>query len=297
MKTGKWLPASRIRRRLVLITLLCCLGFAGRAQIIFGGILDSAIDRAGHKYCLRSIAVNDTVRADTGSVVTNTVASCSSGYFQLFLEPGSGMENSANPTHMARRNVLCRVLYDLSRFIHSPLTASGNKVNVWVRNPASVPGASGLGYATSFFTVPNNPALSGIADNAAWSTIHSGGDAYLNLQPTSFFSHPGNICFHMVAAFDFSSYLWNTNLNAAPATTEFDLYTVVLREMAHALGLSSEIAANGSSLLGANYPYYSRFDQLLAAHSGIPLLANVIDLRVLSVKRIYLRQNKHVIYV
>jgi predicted DNA-binding transcriptional regulator YafY len=31
--------------------------------------------------------------------------------------------------------------------------------------------------------------------------------------------------------------------------------------------------------------------------AGVPIIGNVIDLRVLSVKRIYLRQNKHVIYV
>ena len=271
----------------VVSILLSCIAKQSRAQdstsgyphynvfITPGGFFDTVLDRLGNKYPLFSIAVNDTLRGHDGGIVSNKISTCSSGYFQLFFEPGSELENDTDASDIARRAVICRVLYDLSKFIHSPLTDSGNKINVWIRNSANVHGASGLGYATSFFAVPNRSSISGIADNVAWTTIHAGRDAYLNLAPHSAFpASTAGTCFHVIAAFNFDDYSWHTDLSSPPGMTEFDMYTVVLREMAHALGLASEIAADGSSLLGSDYPYYSRYDQNLRSHSGVALLSH-----------------------
>jgi uncharacterized protein YjdB len=248
---------------------------SGIHHIIFspGGILDKVVDRSGHQYDLQAIAINDTLRGDssTASIVT----SCTAGYFQLFLEPGCGMENSSDPVHMARRNVLCRMLGDMSQFVRSPLSVTNGKVNIWIRKKSNVPGASGTGYATSFFNVAASSTIGGIADNTAWLTINSGKDAYEGVAPTHWFPIANRTFFHVIATFDFDSYSWHTDMSTAPGSSEYDLYTVALRELTHALGMASEIAGDGTSLLGSNYNYYSRYDRFLKTHSGIPLLMHL----------------------
>ena len=261
-----------LRHILLLLTVLFMYGKL-TAQVTPGGVLDTALDRLGNKYALLKLAVNDTVRwgGDTATAISaNTVSTCTSGYFKLYLEPGSGMADTTDATQLARRAVVCRVLYDLSQFVHSPLATSGAKINVWVRNRANVPGGVGnLGYATSMYTLPQNPALSGITDNVSWTTLHSGVDAYNYLVP-GFLGQ--NTFFHVLAAFNFDDYVWHTDLATPPGSSEYDLYTVALREMAHALGIVSELDSNGQSLLGINYKYYTRYDKLLTTHSGTPLI-------------------------
>jgi hypothetical protein len=173
---------------------------------------------------------------------------------------------------MARRAVLTQVLNDLSGLIHSPLTTTGGKVNIWLRNPSSLAGMSGEAYATSLFLLPKNTGTFNIADNMAYTTIHSGKDGFKDIYFPNAYTPSGRSFFHMLAAFNFTGYTWHTALGTSASSGELDLYTVILREMTHALGISSLINSNGLSVLGGNYKYYSRFDKFLKTNTGAPLI-------------------------
>ncbi|MEI8280478.1 MAG: T9SS type A sorting domain-containing protein [Bacteroidota bacterium] len=251
------------------------------------GLLDTVFDRFGNKMSLASIAIDSKIRAMADSNTDNLAAkttnstpfSCGSGYFQLWLDVNCGLDGSSSAA-IARRNVFCQVLNDLSAFIPSPLTTSGNKVNIWVRNLSTIPGVpyNALGLATSFYNLPYAPALSGIVDNTVWTTIHTGKDAFTNVVAplTSSGWYPMGVAdfFHGYVAFNFGAVNWHTDMTTAPATGEFDLYTVVLHEMVHALGFASLIDSSGHSKLGANFQYYSRYDQFLKTQSGANLLTH-----------------------
>ena len=73
-----------------------------------GGRYDSLYDNSGNK-----IALSDNV-VDPHFLIT-----CSSGYFQLFYEPGCGMAGNT-PAEVDRRNVLCQLFSDISSFIIPP---------------------------------------------------------------------------------------------------------------------------------------------------------------------------------
>lgn len=261
--------------RLLILLSLIILPNLLNAQISLTplALFDTVADRAGNKYSLVKLAVNDTLRGTGDTIISNKVVSCTSGYFALYLEPGCGMENDSDPDHMARRNALCRVLYDVSQFIHSPLGTTGNKINVWVRKPANVVGmGSAMSYGTSLFAAPAVSGVSGIADNVAWQTIHSGYDGYMNLSPA--LASASSTFFHVILAFDFDDYTWHTDLTTSPSGTEYDLYSAALSQVGHALGFSSLISGDGSSLLGSGLSYYSRYDKSLQTHSGVPLVVN-----------------------
>src|SRR5690606_37424583 len=78
------------------------------------------------------------------------------------------------------------------------------------------------------------------------------------------------------ATFDFGNfilggnvYAWNSELDA-PTSSEFDLYSVALHELTHALGFASVIRVDGTSALGSNL--YSTFDSFLRDSFGAPLI-------------------------
>ena len=232
-----------------------------------GGVLESVFDRYGTKY-----EISDLLIANSSS----SLETCSStSYFNLYFELGSGMEDTTNPVHNARRAVVCKVFEDLSHFINSPLTTTGYKVNIWVRNINSVmENPNGvLGLASSFYNVPYNSSSGGIADNEVWKTIHIGYDSYLNSTvPLTVFGGSSNqpdLFYHGMITFNFNS--TNTpaiNYNTDLTTTtipinHFDLYTVVLHEATHTLGFISLINENGDSVFGSNNKYYSRYDRFL----------------------------------
>lgn len=237
------------------------------------GIFDQVFDRFGNKYSLEDLKI------DTGLDSNNVQKSallCSSGYFDIYFEAGSGMEGSSS-VEVARRNVVCQVFSDISDFINSPLSNVGNtnRVNIEVRDIGqfiSSPSTSGvLGAATSYYNVPNNTTsgFGGIADNEIWKTIHSGVDSYTNV--TAPISSTGTSFYHGMMYFNFSNsgISWNTNLSLASSPTGLvDLYSVILHEVTHALGFASLIDENGLSKFGTGYNYYSRYDLFLKDHTS-----------------------------
>lgn len=235
------------------------------------GLLDAVFDRFGTRYHLNDLRVG---ASQANLSAQSSALLCTSGYFNLYFEQGSGFDgNSTND--IARRNVICQLFSDLSSFINSPLSSPGNttRVNIWVRNFYAVSSTTGgvLGIGSAFFNVPKQtttPNFGGIADNEIWKTIISGKDSYTNV--THAMTAFGDMFYHGMIAFD-TAFAWNTNLSLATASAGMhDLYTIALHEAMHAMGFMTLIDTTGGSRMNpANgYNYYSRYDLFLKNNAG-----------------------------
>lgn len=269
------------------LLMISCLGY-GQGEPQSGnfmspqGMLDLVFDQYGKSYKLSDIMINGDVTDEQGEVLRGpALVRINCGYFDLYLEPGCGMENAADPLHLERRDVICRVFTDLSNFIASPLTQNGNRVNIFVRNINNItPNANGvLGLATAFYNLPSNTTsgFGGIADNEVWKTIHAGVDSFTNVASPIFTntipSGQSGLFYHGMMSFNFNSYnspptnspaiFWNTNLGINAPSGRYDLYTVVLHEVTHALGFQSMINQNGLSKFGTGFNYFTRYDRFL----------------------------------
>lgn len=242
------------------------------------GYFDTVLDRFGNQYKLKDLKIANRDYAKSG------VISCDSGIFELYYEIGSGMEDPNNTTHNDRRAVVCRVFKDISDFINTPLKNAGNttKVKIWVRNPANIGMPSNaLGAASSFYTMPYNSVTNfgGIIDGEVFKTIQGGKDSFVNvaspLVNTNGSASSGNY-YHGMMAFNFnlpSPKTWNINLLASTITlNEYDLYSVVLHEVTHALGFNSLLNYDGNSVFGSGYKYYTRYDRFLKNSSNSQFL-------------------------
>lgn len=276
--------------RLFFLFLLLFIIQSIRGQQYFGAAKKKTekflfFDKSGNQYNLNDLRVDRVNDPRTKSINTISTTSCNAGYYNLYFETGSGMEGSTS-IEIARRNVICQLFSDLSTFINSPLTSSGSKVNIWVRDIAnmgvSTPSINPtLGVGSQFYCVPNIQFISGIADNMIYQTILSGKDAYTNVAPPLYTgtSNGGNY-YHGALAFNFlnPSFSFHTNLSLQNPTNDYDLYSVALHEIMHALGFGSLIDQNGQSKFGSIFPYYSRYDQSLKTQANVPLIVNTTTL-------------------
>ena len=252
-----------------------------------GGMFENVFDQYGNKYNLADIKIETPKKSKINEKLLLNTLTCTSGIFDLYFESGCGMEVVTNSTqnalNTARRNVACQVFNDLSSFINSPLKNIGNteRVKIWVRNIDQVTSSSNnvLGLATSFYNMPynTNSSYGGIADNEIWKTIHSGNDSYINVVPP-IYSNGGNsglsgLYYHGMMSFNFNTITnWNTNLGINTPSGLYDLYSVILHEVTHALGFASLISANGTSKFGVGYNYYSRYDRFLKNNNASQFL-------------------------
>lgn len=246
----------------------------GKPSLTVGGFFDSVYDRFGTGYPLYQLATDTGLRSFYGRPTpqADIMYTCNSGYFQIYLEPGCGMDSFLTvPAHQARLNVICQVLHDLSSFISSPLTLTGKKVNILIRNPAYMLAPSAAAAASGFYAYAKRAPAGSIADNVVWTTIHSGQDAYTSvINPLV----TNSAFYHGIAAFNFSSLTWHTNLTTAPSAVELDLYSIALHEFSHLLGFATLIEKNGNSIFGPAEQYYSRYDLFLKNASGTNLISN-----------------------
>jgi hypothetical protein len=220
------------------------------------GVLEKAFDRYGKDYQMSQLHIPST----------NVINEEETVAFKLYFESGSGMEDLNNTLHVQRRNVLLTVLTDVENFLG--IKSPDNKVNIWVRaiNQASNSPCLRLGLGSSLYNILEN-STGRIADGEVWKTLISDINAYTNVVNTP------NDFYHGILAFNFSTcngntISWHTDLSTAPASRDYDLYSVMLKETMHLLGVTSLMNAQGSSVFGPNYKYYSRFDTKLKNHAN-----------------------------
>jgi hypothetical protein len=280
--------------RLLIFCLAFLTSFVGYSQSSFpieeiqyspGGKFEKVFDQNGNEFLLKDMKIN------TDPTSSNKVASfndCNSGYFKLYYEDGSGFENGDNLTatgqlHAQRRAVLCQLFYDMSQFI-IPVDPN-TPVNIFVRkfnnsDLSNPPPVGALAYASSVFLlapITNTSLGGGIADNAIWQTINSGIDPFTDFYSPINATQGAAGFYHGMIAFNFNN-SWLTDLPTSQFPTDisnlYDLYSVGLHELIHAMGFASAINEFGQSKFGTNYPYYSRYDKFLQTTSGTNLLTN-----------------------
>ena len=240
------------------------------------GYFDAVMDRFGNKYQLKDLQITDQIFTKSAAL------SCDSGIFELYFEPGCGMDNTADAANNARRAVVCQVLKDVSDFINTPLKNAGNttKVKIWVRNPANLSTpmpADALGSASSFYTMPYSTVsnFGGIIDGEVYKTIQGGKDSFTNVASPLVNSNgttsSGNY-YHGMMVFNFTNFTWNTNLTLNATSSQYDLYSVVLHEITHALGFNSLLNKDGNSVFGLGFKYYTRYDRFLKNNASSQFL-------------------------
>ncbi len=251
-------------------------GVYNSANIFFNSIYD----RFGNSYQLKDLALDATI--SNGAAKLPAAATCTAGYFRLYFAVGSGMETNT-AISLQRRAVICQLFTDIAGFVNPSFATSTSTavvniliedINVFSYTPST------LGMATPYYAFPNNPSNPnpGITDNLIYKTIVTEQDAFNGIAPP-YIATGGSGFFHGVMAFNFSnpSITWNTNLSIICPATEFDLYTIGLHELTHALGFASLISATGISKFGALNNYYARYDKFLQTQSNnslVPVPAN-----------------------
>jgi hypothetical protein len=268
------------QQSIVLFFLMCTTTLVAQTanfQYSAKGLLENVYDHTGSRYQLQDI----TIKSNNGTQRNRFIACNETSYFRLHFESGSGFENQSNPIENNRRDVLCRVLADVSSFINSPLNATGNKIDIWVKNykksPIEKNGKKAI--FSSFYNIPTHENKGGIVDGEIWKTIHTGVDSYANvgnvLSPNSCNTNVQGLFYHGILAVNFLDYKYNANIAAMPNNSEFDLYSVLLTEVAHALGFQSLINQDGNSVIGNGLNYFTRYDTFLKdKKTNLPLIIN-----------------------
>ncbi len=247
-----------------------------------GGYFDKVFDKDGREYSLSDLQVRLDYSHNTTFVSSTT--SCTAGFFNVYFANGSGMESTTITAHNDRRALVCHILQNVSGLLGGWATwPSSVHVNILVDNMVNLgvptPSASGaLGLATSFYAIPSNPSNPnpGIAENMLEKTIKSKQDAWTNLI-SPVISTGGASFYHGAMAFNFAnpSYTWCTTYSTSLAPfNQYDLYTVILHEITHALGFASLISSSGISRFGPNYNYYSQYDKFLYDKNNNHLLTS-----------------------
>jgi len=215
-------------------------------------------------------------------IIPQNSGGCNAGFFNLiFTDPGVTGFN--DPTNVAIRNTVCQVFSDLSVLINpadNPYTGASNVnnpyVNIRVRTVGMANFLPARGYS-NYLIFPGN-FYSGVLDGEVWRTINGGVDsylAYITFASTAVGGANGipPQLFHGNLDFDFTTYgTYNSNITVACALNEIDVYSLVLQEAFHMLGLNTLLRANGTSAFNPEV-FYSRFDSQLR-ENNVPIINN-----------------------
>ncbi len=278
-----------MKRHLQILLIICGLVLPALSQTLTnqyqdpltpGGFFDKVSDKDGREFTLEQLVIKEI--GQTGSQIQSVIsATCQSGFFICHFANGSGMTSPTNTFEIAAKNSVCQVLYDVSVFLgYTGTWPSGGYVHILVddiSNYANNPATSGvLGLASSYYAYPINPFSQnpGLIKNQMQKTIQSKTDAWTNvLTPIN---TGGNNYYHGFMAFNFlnAGINWNPLHTSTATATQFDLYTVILHEVIHALGFASLIGPNGASKLGITNNYYSSYDDHLYTNNLSKLLVS-----------------------
>jgi len=166
-------------------------------------------------------------------------------YRDLARDNGVGFDNPQQGQQ--RRDILTQVLTEIDTLIED-----GGTLAIEVQ-ASETDGGGALASASTFFpTAPN-----GFHSGAAMTHLTTGSDPFPGVPD-------------MLLTVDFG-YNWNSSMNP-PASDEVDLYSVLIHEIIHGLGLISLSDSDGTSLVSGGTPgVFSTFDSFLHTGTGIRL--------------------------
>ena len=256
---------------------ICCSAQEG--PVSEGGLLDTLYDGFGNKIPILSASINSGKQMGFQGNVNAGIpsSSCSAGYFNLYFAQNMVFGAVQIPSLVAQaQGVVCQVFTDFSGFINthslSVNPAVGPKINILIGSSTSGNVAS----ASPLYVFPPSPSNpnQGYIDGLVHQMLLTSADPYLTLPIT--FTNSANFSsgfFHGYLNFSPSTqHDFNLSITAAATGNLNDLYTVTLHEIGHLLGIGSLITSTGSSILGANNNFYSRWDTKLFDAAGGPLL-------------------------
>jgi hypothetical protein len=272
---------------ILIFLLVQFIGFEGYGQgfvnvdsvITPQSQFDDVADRLGNIYKLQNLKLQSPTFLDNQ---TNIISTDTVGYFIIDYNYACGM-NTNSQNDSLKRNVILRVFEDISNFILTPIQTNYIRIKIVSQN--SIP-TNGLQngwriYGSSYYSVPKDQYnLSGIVDSKIWESIVSGKNAWNNIvTPLWFENNSSGNFYHAFFTFNFSSYSsseWYTDLTNQPGMNDYDMYSGMLKEVLHTLGISSFILDNGESVLGNTKKYYTRFDRHLK-QNGLNLISNSLQ--------------------
>ncbi len=189
-------------------------------------------------------------------------SNCQAGFFEVQFVDDAGLFSAPGGLGEARCAVVCAVLADLSQLFDRPANAGAVSVRV---EAYADPSDAAAAFASAVYRV-DGASSSGLLDGALRQAINASGDPYAGWSDAP--DHHARIVINFAHAF---------NLNPdALGFTDIDLYSVVLHEMLHALGLASFIGADGNSVL-AGSAWFTRYDSFLQVNTNAGLTPLVVQ--------------------
>jgi hypothetical protein len=261
--------SGRCMRRIYRSLLFACL-LSGIAQGVFAQrspVTPFAIfDRFGQELAVSDIDMRSG-KYSGGSINSMPTNSCSAGYFTLWFPQGSLYDQNSTA-----RNLICELFTNISGFISSPLSVTGQQVNILCADYTGTV-LTTAAVATSYYVFPNTPLNpnSGIIESQVQRAILTGVNPYLNI-PLSFMNaaqvYHGAIHTSTTAPWSYAT----GATTIAPGTIDF--YSNHLHEIGHLLGIQSLINGDGYSVFGQNNNYFGVYDKFLVDHTGTSLISS-----------------------
>lgn len=259
-----------------ILTLLVLLAALVNAQIMYETNVDGTQspawkiqDRFGRNINKLDLKITQLTGGQSILPYSND---CIKQYFHLyFIDPaGTGFNHAT--LGAARQAVACKVFEDLAAWIQP--TNINNQVNIVIGEvPWATPFTSTvLGEGSAIYLYPQTLPCTGIIDGLPWKSIISGTDPYTNTPGFNEYQIGGGNTFaHGVIRVNWAQN-FSTLLGAATPSNEYDLYSVMLHEALHMLGITGMITQSGAG--GLISTGYSRFDLGLTNNTGAYLINN-----------------------
>lgn len=243
---------------------------SSEAPIVPGAPSEMTVyDREGNKYPLSDLMFSQ----DKPSQKTTSINSYyDAGIFRLHFDDAGSNTGFDDPVSGPQRVAVAKQVFeDISSLINEaqspyssvlPLGSGNSHVEIHVLSSLSNSSNPMLGMAGQFY-LTTSP---GIVHGSIWQTINTGIDAWYGI-------NAGNIgntgIYHGLLQVNFGhSFYLGTSVTGIGAN-EIDLYSVLLHEGLHALGIGSLIAQNGNSkLTNSNPGVYSYYDTWLTDNTG-----------------------------
>lgn len=239
-------------------------------------------DRFGNRYSREELLFSNSITPPpppsgigSMSIASNVGTKVTVGMFELhFVAEPAGSAATFGYNDVNNITLVEQVFKDINAMLVNVAPANLGRVDLYFVSDQSIgtvmSGAGSMtgtaGFATGF-SVLNNNVTHAIIDNTVYTTIKGGTDAYKNISPLLAPMNTDQGIYHGFVAINFTDYTWNydpTLTSIIP--NDFDLYTVMLHEVIHALGFGSLVANNGSSKIGNNR--YARYDDFLFKNSS-----------------------------